>query len=1008
MSITEAFTKAYNDLNKEQKEAVNTIEGPVMVVAGPGTGKTQVLALRIANILKETDTTADSILCLTFTNSGVRAMRERLHSFIGADAGRVMVSTFHAFSGRIIEENYHVLGFDSQPTMLDDEMSMALYDAVLEGYDWKHIRPREDYTKYISDIKSLLSLCKKENMIPDDLMRDIDDTINRLKNDPENISSRGATKGQLKKEIENKIESLERTREVAKFYELYENEKKNRNVMDYDDELHYAFKIVESSSEARDNLRENYLYVLIDEHQDSSGVQNNLLKAIWQWSDNPNIFAVGDDRQLIYAFGGADISYFEEFKHMFGEARLITLLTNYRSTQIILDTADTLLSSSMASGKLSANAIDTDSKNAPVIYVEASYPRDEILAAAHAIEERHEHDGVSYNQCAILVPKNAQVIEATRILRDIGIPVVGRYSEKLFSSREAMSLICILRIISNSEDSSSIVESLLDPLVGIPQLIVHRYLHDHHGKDISVTQLCSETATLFDADACMTLRAWGEQLASWISLTQHMDVYRSIQMIGSTFLFNNKGERRAIDHATFMHSIEIIRSLLHVVLQAPNECHNDIKKFLAYIDRLSQYGYDAPVARFSSDEGVQIMTLHGAKGSEYDFVWVAHMNEDSLMRGKHRGFSLPDVLSNSYYKKDELSARREAYVAITRAKRFCTISYSQYSYTNKEQIPALILSDLPHDKMIKQSSKDTERMLLKSMPEKYVTSIQSETHVTRDEIISFVKKEFTDTRVSVSLLNNFLACPRKWYFRNFLNVPEPMSESLEMGNIIHTSLERILKMDHKPNVNEYSLIVNEEVARSHYGNDSDKKRIGKSAMSIIIDWVNRRLPEIEFNHSAERNISCAIPEFPLLSLYGKIDLIEYIDDNHVRVTDFKTGKPKMKHNIEKIDDNGRMSDYMRQLTMYSLLLEQNKKAPLIVDESRLEYLEAKKESDMFYTTTITRDNIDKLIDDIKYYEKSIQDGSWIDTPCLVAEYEKSKNEKKDECEYCTLFNILGL
>jgi len=234
MSITEAFTKAYNDLNKEQKEAVNTIEGPVMVVAGPGTGKTQVLALRIANILKETDTTADSILCLTFTNSGVRAMRERLHSFIGADAGRVMVSTFHAFSGRIIEENYHVLGFDSQPTMLDDEMSMALYDAVLEGYDWKHIRPREDYTKYISDIKSLLSLCKKENMIPDDLMRDIDDTINRLKNDPENISSRGATKGQLKKEIENKIESLERTREVAKFYELYENEKKNRNVMDYD------------------------------------------------------------------------------------------------------------------------------------------------------------------------------------------------------------------------------------------------------------------------------------------------------------------------------------------------------------------------------------------------------------------------------------------------------------------------------------------------------------------------------------------------------------------------------------------------------------------------------------------------------------------------------------------------------------------------------------------------------------------------------------------------------
>ncbi len=151
-------------------------------------------------------------------------------------------------------------------------------------------------------------------MTPEIFLQEVDKEIENLKQDPESISSRGESKGKIKKEIEKRIESLERTKEVVEFYRLYEEIKKEKGFMDYDDVLEYAVKIVESSDDARDDIRETYQYILIDEHQDSNGVQNQFLKAVWQETEKPNIFVVGDDRQLIYGFSGASLSYFEEFE----------------------------------------------------------------------------------------------------------------------------------------------------------------------------------------------------------------------------------------------------------------------------------------------------------------------------------------------------------------------------------------------------------------------------------------------------------------------------------------------------------------------------------------------------------------------------------------------------------------------------------------------------------------------------------------------------------------------
>ena len=365
------FKEAFEKLNKAQKESVESIGvGPVMVIAGPGTGKTQILALRIANILNKTDIKADSILCLTFTNSAVDAMKERLKNYIGEASEKVNIFTFHSFGMKVIEENYKILGLKNPPNLLEDMDRAMLFDEILNSETWEHLRPRGDSTRYYADLKSLISLLKRERITEKYFLNEINKEIKSIEKDPESISSRGETKGNLKKEFLGKIESLERTKEVATFITLYEKIKKEKNVLDYDDVLENLVRIIEISDDVASSIRERYLHVLVDEHQDSSRVQNEFLARLWGEVEKPDIFVVGDDRQLIYGFSGASIEHFKGSKKTFHDATLIPLLDNYRSTQIILDASHALLHSVMSDEKLISHA----KEHHPMRLIEAEYP----------------------------------------------------------------------------------------------------------------------------------------------------------------------------------------------------------------------------------------------------------------------------------------------------------------------------------------------------------------------------------------------------------------------------------------------------------------------------------------------------------------------------------------------------------------------------------------------------------------------------------------------------------
>lgn len=983
------FSEEYKKLNKAQKEAVDTIDGPVMVVAGPGTGKTQILALRIANILTKTDTKADGVLCLTFTNSGVKAMKSRLGEYIGSDAEKVRISTFHSFGIELIEKNYELLDFIVAPKLLSDDEAVFLVDDILQNNEWEHLRPRTNPVMYFGDLKQLISILKREGLKPEEFLSYVESDIENLKNDPDSISSRGESKGQLKKEIEKKIESLERTREVVEFYRIYEEKKHSYGFMDYDDILEYTVKLVEDFEDIQADIYENYQYVLVDEHQDSSGVQNNFLKAVWKGQEDPNIFVVGDDRQLIFGFSGAKLSYFEEFAHVFGKAKCIILTENYRSTENILALADDLMKSSITDEKLKSNTKGKEK----VTLNEYSYPRDEILGAGLYFKDliNDEKKKILPEDCVLLVPKNFHVRNAIQILNNMGIPVSSGKNLSLFDVSETQSFFRILNIIVNPFDAIALSESLLDIYSGVPTFEAHKFLKDTHSNKLDIEELIAhgKEAGLFAGEN--PISKWGSKLKNWIDIFSNEKLSVIVSAIGNEFLIDGSKT-----HEELIRNVEVVRSFIHLAILFEQKHKNKkLPEFLDYFKRLESYGSHIALASFGGDSGVQVMTLHKSKGLEYKAVWIAHINEDVVMSEKKNSFSLPEKVKMHIAERSMESTKRELYVAITRAKEFCNISYASQNYTGNEMELAQIIRELPEVHFIKKQKEETEKEILSHGSQIYVSFAKKEEGDILEDIKKFVKEHYTESRISVSLLNNFFECPWKWYFRNFLKLPEVKGVSLALGSAVHSTIEFILKNKSVPKIIEIREKIKIELEKEGVDNIQELKKLAKDAENAVINWVDNYYSLLVKDYESERNLQFRDSKFPQLLMYGKLDLTERLPNGDISVTDFKTGSTKTKGVIEKIDEEGRLSSLMRQLAMYSYLVAGAEKGKDVYASKLLFLEDLKGDKNSLYSTHIDREKIDLLIRDITDYDSLLKIGEWVDRPCNYNSYSKHT-----ECEYC--------
>ncbi|MES3031864.1 MAG: ATP-dependent helicase [Patescibacteria group bacterium] len=571
------FEAEYKLLNKMQKLAVDTLDGPVMVVAGPGTGKTQILALRIANILDKTDIKGDGVLCLTFTNAAVSAMQARLAKYIGEASEKVNISTFHSFGMKVIEEHFEVLGLLSAPRLLEDTETVIFFDKILQDNEWEYLRPRADSARYFSDLRSLISLLKRERIGEEDFALAIEKEIKFLENDESSISTRGEGKGELKKEIVKQIEGLERSREIVKFIKLYEKAKKDKNVFDYDDVLLNLVKIVEISKEAASDIRERYLYVFVDEHQDSSRVQNEFLKKVWSKSERPDIFVVGDDRQLIYGFSGASIDHFKGFQKTFPDAKIIPLVENYRSTQVILDASHALLSSVMSQEKLKSQSAEAH----PIRLLEVEGREDEIVAAGLDIKEKMKQ-GLNPDDCAILVPKNVEVRRALSILHTMGLSVGSLEALNLFDQEDGIAFLRILKTLNGDVPSLSL--SFFDKLSGIEPLEAHKFIAGEKMREFSLSFLFGKRSpTLFDNGN--NIERWISKLSKWLKDSKENNLQLLIETIGKELFDKPQKDRKLVSGQEI---VDTFLGLLDVVVE--KNSHLKLADFVSYLEKLEVYG----------------------------------------------------------------------------------------------------------------------------------------------------------------------------------------------------------------------------------------------------------------------------------------------------------------------------------------------------------------------------------------------------------------------------------
>ncbi|OGJ03001.1 hypothetical protein A3G06_01935 [Candidatus Nomurabacteria bacterium RIFCSPLOWO2_12_FULL_46_14] len=965
-SISADFDAEYKKLNPAQREAVEAIDGPVMVVAGPGTGKTQVLALRIANILKKTDIKPDGILCLTFTNSAVEAMQQRLRGYIGATGEKVNVFTFHSFGMKVIEEYYKVLDLEDRPQLLDDIEALGLLDEVLEKNIWQYIRPRSDRSRYFGDLRSLISLLKRERITPKYFLAEVEKDITRIKNDPDNVSTRGESKGELKKEVLAKLEGLERSREAGRFFELYEETKKIKNkkniLLDYDDVLENLVVILEKSKNARADLQERYLYLLVDEHQDSNRVQNEFLKIVWGRVERPDIFVVGDDRQLIYGFSGASIDHFQGFRQTWPDAKLITLIDNYRSTQVILDASHALLPSVMTPERLRSQGAE----NHPIRLVEAETEEDEIVCCVEDIKARvSARDGsavgekkLDMNNCAILVPKNAQVRQALQVLHEEGLPVSAPDALHLFDQKIAQDFMRVLKIISHPQDSASLAGSFLDALSGVPPLEAHKYLAGQKMREFTL-YTAAVTPSLFPENE--KIGNWIKKLKDWRKKAEAADPISVMEMVGRELL-------------PYENSLISPQDILNTFLGLFNKEKEKnpaltLSGFTSFLERLESYGENIPVIA-EKREGVKVLTMHSAKGLEFDYVWIAHMDERGLEAQKKAAFALPQDIEQKVVERDMDRVKRKLYVAITRAKRFCALSYARGQEGRKKLATAI--ADLPTE-VFKRENFVRQKKIIDN---KRVSLVP--------EIVKLAGEKYKERVVSASALNNFFECGWKWYFRNLLGLPEAPSESLIFGDKVHKAIDKIIKSK------QIILPADPEVAK------------------VVGAWAAERLQEISEDRYNELPVSFRDPKFPHLNIFGRIDLVERLpaqaglSDGSLRVTDFKTGNVKRKSEVAKLSEDGRPSNLARQLIMYSYLLQGTPKwRGARVAISRLEFLEAKSAKDKLYDHVVSDEEISLLLKDIADYDELVRSGRWTAQECHYNSYGRGGTE----CPYCKMAEI---
>lgn len=1026
------FQTIYEGLNEAQKKAVDTIEGPVMVIAGPGTGKTQILSARIGKILLTTDAQPDNILCLTYTDAGVVAMRKRLQSFIGSDAYRVHIATFHAFCNDIIQDNLSVFeknALDPVSDLEKIEYLKELIDAFPKGHPLK--RYRGDVYYEMMPLSNLFSTMKREGWTPDFLIEKIDKFLCEIRDCEEGSShfkaykyQRTTTnykKGDPRPAMQEMIDKMEKLRAAVGEFDNYQALMHKRNRYDFDDMINWVIKAFEENNLLLRKYQEQYQYILVDEYQDTSGTQNRLVKLLISFWDKPNVFVVGDDDQSIYRFQGANVENMIEFaNHYTNDLLTIMLTNNYRSSQPILDTSMQLINNNrerltvqlpdISKQLISSNEKVKNITSLPEVF-EYACPAHEMMAIALKAESLIQQ-GVEPGRIGIIYKENKYGEELARYLQVKQIPYYTKRSVNLFHDPFAKKILLLLRYLDAEMDTpyggdAMLFEILHHDWFSIPAIEIAKLTVEVADKKFTAnaTSLRREIhdrsvknkATLFDTDTNKNFARASDTIEKLISDVPNVTLLTLFEHV-----LNNTGIMQyVLQSERKVKLLQVLTALFDFLKEETRRAPMmTLKDFIVRLDLMQAENIPLPLVNITgTDKGVNLMTAHGSKGLEFEFVFFAGCNANFWEKKRKigLGYALPgnlydSITVNSDKDRDIEELRRLFYVAVTRAERGLQISYSACNHEGKALEASMFIAEILQAADIKpvtqvlDDSVVAEFQALQLLENKAPEIENSEADLMDRLLEKFV--------MNVTALNNYLDCPLKFYYNNLLRIPSAKNEATEFGSAVHFALQRLFeRMKDNDNtfpakhtfIDDFKWYLHRH--RESFTEESYKRRL-EYGEEILGNYYEKYITEWNKVVVVERTVkNVTVNGIPIK---GKLDKLEFTG-KEVNVVDYKTGK--FENALKKLkapDEKARLGgDYWRQAVFYKILM----------DNDRIKDWHAvSAEFDFIEPDTKKQYNKKKIVvspEDVAFVTAQIKD-TWQ----KIQQRDFYKGCGKDDCAYC--------
>jgi DNA helicase-2/ATP-dependent DNA helicase PcrA len=1032
------FDEAYKKLNKEQRDAVDSIDGPVMVVAGPGSGKTQILSLRVANILKKTDVPPHGILCLTFTEAGAVNMLNRLKTMIGVEAYNVNIFTFHAFGTNIIsrypEYFFNHANLSPADELVQREIMTEILGLLPHSNPFSSFHPEEGYV-FLKDILSRISQIKKAGITP----KEFDFIINHNKNILEQINSylsqvfKDRLSMKIFPEIEKMIrewkdidvpifpsdyfkpisdylinslekaldeavsdnktgpisewkkkyttgtndniilksfDSIEKLENLGFIYEDYKDKLFERGYFDYDDMILEVIEAIRKNENLKAELQEQFLYIMVDEFQDTNDAQIRLVRLL---ADNfvnekkPNILVVGDDDQAIYRFQGADISNIKDFHLVYDGVKIIVMTENYRSGQNILNLARNIIVT--GENRLEDIIKGIDKKLISSGEENKKY-KGEIKKIKYKTKEHQYHnialkiknlikEGHDPKEIAVISRKHKELENLVPFMHHFNVPIVYEKQQNVLATPHIHQLITMCKFLNITDvESPYSGDSLMPEILSYPFWgLSHKTIWD-----ISLLSKTRRDDKSGDTPWLSVMLEYKDQevrkiaefFLEMISRSKYEPVeYILESLIGKapTKLFDEENEEEGEilkdkfvspykdyyfskdklennkpEYLRFLSGLKFfigalrghsLNSLLKV---------SDLVKFVE-VHESSNILLNDTSPFTGAENAVQLMSAHKSKGLEFETVFLLSCQDENWSKGGMKNkIRLPENLPIDLASDESDDDLRLFYVALTRAKKNLYLSTYSYKEDGSESVEVKFLNnDLVEENKDNQNEDLDTSSILETTTPNYTDKVYIESEK------AFLSPLVEDYKLSVSHFNNYLNIfygegPKTFFEQNLIRFPQPMSISNIFGSSIHKSIELcLLKYKEKgilPNKDEFIKLFEYDLKRKRIGEIEMEKYLirGKEALDIFYD---KKIKDLKITDKTEVDFSKEGVVLGNAHITGKIDLLRILKDNMVDVFDFKTGKFIPEKNKDEKDRVKEWS-YRNQIIFYKLLIENSK------------------------------------------------------------------------------------